>query len=50
MSTAHDPKEEASQAESSAFGARAILLTILLVVIVVGAFVGIAVYAGMASR
>lgn len=50
MSTTHDPKEEASQAESSAFGARAILITILLVVIVGGAFIGIAVYAGIASR
>lgn len=50
MSTAHDPKEEASQAESSEFGARAILLTLLLVLVVAGAFIGIAVYAGLASR
>lgn len=50
MSTTHDPKEEASQAESSAFGARAILLTLLIVLIVGGTFIGVAVYAGLASR
>jgi hypothetical protein len=50
MSTTHDPKEEESQAKSSAFGIRAILLTILLIVLVGGAFLAIAIYAGIASR
>jgi hypothetical protein len=50
MSTTHDPKEEAHQAASTASGARMILLTVLLIVVVFGLFLGIALYAGMASR
>jgi hypothetical protein len=50
MSTTHDPKEEAHQAASTASGARMILLTVLLIVVVFGLFLGIALYAGVASR
>ena len=50
MSTTHDPKEEASQAESSTFGGRAIFLVIATVVIIFVIFLGIAIYAGAASR
>lgn len=50
MSTTHDPKEEASQAASSAFGGRAIFLVIAIVVLVFLVFLGIAIYAGVASR
>ena len=50
MSTTHDPKEEANQAASTASGARMILLTVLLIVVVFGLFLGIALYAGIASR
>ena len=50
MSTTHDPKEEARQAESSMFGGRAIFLVITIVVIVFVVFLGIAIYAGAASR
>lgn len=50
MSTTHDQKEEASQAESSAFGGRAILITIVMVIVIFVAFLAIALYAGMASR
>ncbi len=50
MSTTHDPKEEVSQAESSAFGARRIAITILIIVVIFAVFLGIALYAGVASR
>lgn len=50
MATAHDPKEEAHEAASTAVGARMMLLTVLLIVVVFGLFLGIALYAGAAAR
>lgn len=50
MSTTHDPKEEASQAASTTAGNRMILFGLLAIVVIFILFVGVAVYAGMASR
>ncbi len=50
MSSGQGRKEEKSEARSNAVGLRTILIVLLSIVVIVVVLVGIAVYAGAASR